>query len=1023
MKNRFNLLYMLLVFACSLQAQVEPYPAPFPCDKELLAEFMSNGQMINLSLGSEAAQSSSIFQGGEARLATDGNLGSLDSHSSRTSIEENPWWEVDLGQKSIITELQVYYNQGLYPGGLRGSYILFSEQAFENGTLNTVLESEEVQHIFVETNLASGQSLRINPIHARYVRIQYEGIGSAGFNEVFIIGGPGPSNPENCSNGIDDDGDCKIDCEDSDCAPLIQNVYAVDPTCPICDDGSIRISAYSAYSAYNATLQYSIDGGDTFQECESPCLFEGLREGEYEIVVTNGICTTYYQSNPVLLGAPPGGAGGDCFNGGFEEGSFFGWTGGLGDWVNGSVQINNQDFDFGDRHSILQNGVATDPFIPGFNIGMGTYFAQLGNSNNGAEAERLQYCFVVDANNADFFFNYAVVLEDPGHAPNEQPYFSFTAVNNTTGAPITSETYVSDADDPFFISANNGSVAYRGWTCVNLDLTPHIGNEVCIEFIVADCEQGGHFGYAYLEGLCNEPLPPSAELVTPPDVYCLGQSVDVQAINEIRINRYQWCAARLDGSNQPFDPIEFPLSVGYNVPDLTDLLGKYEQEYPNYVFDCNDRFRITLKLFSDCAEGEISKDISFSCNAYDLNYPDILVCSGGQDVQITGTNTCNDCTVTWSIAEDPLGIGNSAGVYLNDINSPTPTILGTLNTYALSMVYRITVLTPEGCVYEDDVRVINMGHLDVDFGTDPTNICTFDSVSSVSYLFPVEFSDYFDIQYFIKGDYGQADENVAFEDIPEEEFDITWITDPNSSLGSHQFIPDDIRRLLRGIKQELKVCITPILNNPDVVVVNPNCKKTFTHLRDSDSPYFGDINIFVPNIFNPNSQNPENAVIRPFFSSNVYEAWFKVFDRWGELVHEASVEAQNNQALTEADLNSIAWDGVFNGQQMDPQVFTFVVDYQNCQVAPADCFDASSSDIIGPNMDANEPNQSNLSFRDMIRGTKINANTSLTGPNGGVINCGFTQSPPVNLIKNIGHCSNATECNDFGHAGDVTLIN
>jgi hypothetical protein len=38
---------------------------------------------------------------------------------------------------------------------------------------------------------------------------------------------------------------------------------------------------------------------------------------------------------------------------------------------------------------------------------------------------------------------------------------------------------------------------------VEYDLSSYIGYEVLIYFRSADCKPGGHFGYAYIDGLCD----------------------------------------------------------------------------------------------------------------------------------------------------------------------------------------------------------------------------------------------------------------------------------------------------------------------------------------------------------------------------------------------------------------------------------------------------------------------------------------------------------------------------------------
>src|SRR5207253_8487539 len=44
----------------------------------------------------------------------------------------------------------------------------------------------------------------------------------------------------------------------------------------------------------------------------------------------------------------------------------------------------------------------------------------------------------------------------------------------------------------------------KGWITVTLDLTSYIGQNVTIESLVSDCNQGGHYGYCYIDGDCSQ---------------------------------------------------------------------------------------------------------------------------------------------------------------------------------------------------------------------------------------------------------------------------------------------------------------------------------------------------------------------------------------------------------------------------------------------------------------------------------------------------------------------------------------
>jgi len=192
-----------------------------------------------------------------------------------------------------------------------------------------------------------------------------------------------------------------------------------------------------------------------------------------------------------------------CVNIDFENGNMNGWIGETGNCcpisTNPSGIING-------RHTVM-SGTGTDPFSEG-NITVvapgSTYSARLGNSSVGAESERIRYTLTVDQSNSLFIYKYAVILEDPNHTGPEQPRFQLRVLD-LNGALIDptcgSYTVVAAATIPGFISS--GSIRYKDWTTVGLDLSLYFGQTIQLEFSTGDCSQGGHFGYAYVDAACS----------------------------------------------------------------------------------------------------------------------------------------------------------------------------------------------------------------------------------------------------------------------------------------------------------------------------------------------------------------------------------------------------------------------------------------------------------------------------------------------------------------------------------------
>ncbi len=191
-----------------------------------------------------------------------------------------------------------------------------------------------------------------------------------------------------------------------------------------------------------------------------------------------------------------------CSNADFSMGNFTNWVGYTGSFTSCCPTQNIVN----GRHTII-NAPGTDPrtgnqlqmLPPGATIG-----AKLGNEQVGAQAERLKYTLTVTPQNNLFIYKYAVVLEDPGHAPSEQPKFNIRVLNasgNLVDPVCGFYSVVASGSIPGFQMAP-GSIMWKNWTTVGIDLTAYMGQNITIEYTTYDCELSGHFGYAYLSCSC-----------------------------------------------------------------------------------------------------------------------------------------------------------------------------------------------------------------------------------------------------------------------------------------------------------------------------------------------------------------------------------------------------------------------------------------------------------------------------------------------------------------------------------------
>jgi gliding motility-associated-like protein len=229
------------------------------------------------------------------------------------------------------------------------------------------------------------------------------------------------------------------------------------------------------------------------------------------------------------------GPGDPCTNGDFETCDFTGW-----DLYEGQVDgtafgyINVVANTSTDQHIITTAG--TDPVAPVSMINPlgGTCSVRLGNgTTSGYGAASLVQTFLVGAANTAFQYSYAAILEDPaGHTVGEKPFFSVRMFDQAGNPIICGEyqAYGGDGQTGWVIA---GGVQYKDWTTVYAPLTNYVGQNVTVEFIVGDCGQGGHYGYAYIDASC---IPPGIIASSP--VVCPGETSTLTA--PAGADSYEW---------------------------------------------------------------------------------------------------------------------------------------------------------------------------------------------------------------------------------------------------------------------------------------------------------------------------------------------------------------------------------------------------------------------------------------------------------------------------------------------------
>ncbi len=134
----------------------------------------------------------------------------------------------------------------------------------------------------------------------------------------------------------------------------------------------------------------------------------------------------------------------------------------------------------------------------------GVASVRLGNWNNGAEAESLSFFYTVDVDKeAILLLKYAIVLEDPNHGEADQPRFTLEILDQwgyLISATCGAADFYADSNRPGW--NNYGSVTWKDWTTIGLNLSEYDGETLTIRLTTRDCGWSAHFGYAYFTITC-----------------------------------------------------------------------------------------------------------------------------------------------------------------------------------------------------------------------------------------------------------------------------------------------------------------------------------------------------------------------------------------------------------------------------------------------------------------------------------------------------------------------------------------
>lgn len=333
----------------------------------------------------------------------------------------------------------------------------------------------------------------------------------------------------------------------------------------------------------------------------------------------------------------------------------------------------------------------------------GTYCFRVGNDGINAQAEAMRYTFTVTPQNKTFKLRYALVLEDGGHTgTGENPAAWFYFVKGATLIPAladltlytgTMRQFVADLSNPFYkTSANNASVVYRPWECIEFDLSAYVGQTLSFVAMVRDCTQGGHFGYMYIDGLCTDWPAIAAGTINKTQI-CPQETLLLDGSASEGEDSYFVEVAEMDPDNMyayaTGGMVINDWFVAQQAPADFDISAYMASK--NKQFECGKKYKIKLAVANQCATwNETNSWVDVVCPEVNAG-PDVTQCCTGEGV-----------------VQD-YGIGVSPPVPGNTYTWTSIPAGFTANTSAVSVVpiqniaYILEVTDPNGCKGRDTV--------------------------------------------------------------------------------------------------------------------------------------------------------------------------------------------------------------------------------------------------------------------------------------------------------------------------------
>jgi gliding motility-associated-like protein len=525
---------------------------------------------------------------------------------------------------------------------------------------------------------------------------------------------------------------------------------------------------------------------------------------------------------------------------------------------------------------------------------------KLGNDDGNGEAEGVSYEFVIPitADKYRLTYQYAVVIQDPGHAVSQQPRMQIEIVNVTDNRILncSSFSFVADNTLPGFqVSPNPGGptpVLYKDWSANSVNLDGLQGKTIRFFVKTADCTFQAHFGYAYIDitAECNSVLTGSQ--------YCSGDTA-VNVAAPFGYQSYNWYNAnftQLLATTQVLT-IQPPPAPG-------TIVAVELNPFPGY--GCRDT--LFQKLDTILVEADAGADLQ-PCNL--------------QPAQLGGVPV-SGLLYSWL---------PTAG--LNDPFSPNPfTTVDTRTRYELTVQSR-----QGGCLSRDSVWVdpqIISQNLTVQgsrafcLGNPDAAVLRASAVDSVQWFLndiPIPGANQIDYPVAQSGFfYALMYNNLCADPVASEKIFIRADTAATPIRYPDVSAPWNFSETLQARNIGIDVVWSPAFQLSNAESAQP----VFRGLRSQDYQVtlttetgcvtvdsqlvvaYKKVAIYVPTVFTPNGDGL-NDFLRPLLLGFAKVNSFRVYNRWGKLLFASSNDFPG-------------WDGRFQQQIQEPQTVVWTLD-------------------------------------------------------------------------------------------------